>query len=125
MRATKEFTVTNTPLAAAFSDCQTFDVAALDVLQLDMENLGNASTTGFKLLAKVAESAPYRDITPASLLSESQRVFNPASTNPAALPSSGWTQLGINVTDLYSLKVQAAGSGALLRISSGGYEVKA
>lgn len=125
MRATKEFTATNTPLAAAFGDCQTFDVAALDVLQLDLENIGSATTTGFKLLAKVSESAPYRDITPVSLLSESQRVFNPASTNPAALPSSGWTHLGINVTDLYSLRVQASGAGAVLRISAGGYEVMA
>jgi hypothetical protein len=123
VRAVQDNTPKNTPLVAGLTDCADYNVQSLDVLQLDLENIGGAALTGFKVLSKVSGSSPWRDITPASMTTESARVFNPASAAPATLAAGAWTYLGLNVTDLHSIKIQASGAAATLRISAGGYEV--
>lgn len=123
MRNTKNFRTINAPLSASLQDIADFDVSSLDVLQLDIENKGSAAVTGFAVLARVSPESPYRDVTPGSVLVESDLVFYPARTAPGTLAQTNWTHLGLNVTAYQNVKLQAVGAGAVIQVGAGGYEV--
>ena len=124
MQLTQSFTTVNQVLSGSLQDIATFDVARFDVLHLDIENTGSAAFTDFRVLARVAEAAPWRDITPASLMVEGDLVFAPARTVLAALAAGNWAHLGLNVTDFQGVKLQAMGASAASKVTAGGYEVK-
>ena len=124
MRLTQSFPTKNQPLAAALGDVADFDVAGHDVLHLDIENTGSAALTDFRVFARVASAAPWRDVTPGSLTVEGDLVFAPARTALTTLAAGNWAHLGLNVTDYHSIKLQASGANAVLKVTAGGYEVK-
>lgn len=124
VRLTQPFGTKNQPLAAGLGDVAEFDVAGLDVLHLDIENTGASALTDFRVFARVAPGAPWRDVTPGSLTVEGDLVFAPARTSLTTLAAANWAHLGLNVTDYQSIKLQAAGASAELKVTAGGYEVK-
>lgn len=123
MRLTTPFNSRNQVLAASLQDIAEFDVAQLDVLHLDIENTGAAALTDFRVFARVAPGAPWRDVTPTSFAAESDLVFAPARTTLATLAAGDWAHLGLNVTDYQGVKLQAAGATASTKVTAGGYEV--
>lgn len=123
MRLITSFKTVNQPLSGSLGDVAEYDVARLDVLQLDLENTGSAALTGFSVLARVSQDAPYRDVTPASFIVESDIVFAPARVAPGTLAAADWAMLGLNVTAYQSVKLRAVGASAVLRATAGGYEV--
>ncbi|WP_020164711.1 hypothetical protein [Methyloversatilis discipulorum] len=124
MQLKTQFPSVNQALSASLQDIATFDVAQLDVLHLDIENTGSAAFTDFRVLARVSEAAPWRDITPASLMVEGDLVFAPARTVLSTLAAGNWAHLGLNITDFQGVKLQAMGASAASKVTAGGYEVK-
>lgn len=112
-------------VGAAYSAIARFKTANLDVLMLDIENVGASPLTGFKLFARVSHSAPMRDITPASWVIESALVWQPAQLSLGTLAAAAIAQLGLNVAAYESIEIQAVGTGAVLSIAAGGYGVGA
>lgn len=110
-------------VGAAYATIARFPVAGLDVLMLDIENVGASPLGGFRLFARVSNSAPLRDITPVSWVSESALIWHPSSVALDALPPGASAQVGINVTAFESIEIQAIGNGAVLSLAAGGYEV--
>lgn len=112
-------------VGAAYATIARFPVAVLDVLMLDIENVGASPLTGFKVFARVSPSAPMREITPTSWLTESALVWQPAPVSLGTLSAAAVAQLGLNVAAYESVEIQAIGTGAVLSIAAGGYEVGA
>lgn len=112
-------------VGAAYGTVARFPVAGLDVLMLDIENVGASPLTGLKVFARVSHSAPMREITPASWITESALVWQPAATSLGTLAAAAVAQLGLNVAAYEAVEVQAIGAGAVLSIAAGGYEVGA
>lgn len=112
-------------VGAAYATVARFPVAGLDVLMLDIENVGASPLTGIKLFARVSHSAPMRDITPASWVIESALVWQPAQLSLGTLAAAAIAQLGLNVAAYESIEIQAVGTGAVLSIAAGGYGVGA
>ena len=112
-------------VGAAYATIARFPVAGLDVLMLDIENVGASPLTGFKLFARVSHSAPMRDITPASWVIESALVWQPAQLSLGTLAAAAIARLGLNVAAYESIEIQAVGTGAVLSIAAGGYGVGA
>lgn len=110
-------------VSASYSTIARFHVAGLDVLMLDIENVGASPLTGFKLFARVSHSAPLRDITPISWLVESGLIWQPSPVTLGTLAAAAFAQLGLNVAAYETVEVEAVGSGAVLSVSGGGYEV--
>lgn len=110
-------------VGAAYTYIVRFPVAGLDVLMLDIENVGVSPLTGVKLFARVSHSAPLRDITPNSWVTESALVWQPISSPLGNLAPLAFAQLGLNVAAYESVEFHAIGNGAVLSISAGGYEV--
>ena len=111
-------------VGAAYSTIARFKTANLDVLMLDIENVGASPLTGFKLFARVSHSAPMRDITPASWVTESALVWQPSAISLGTLAAAAVAKLGLNVSAYENVEIQAVGAGAVLSVAAGGYEVK-
>ncbi len=124
MRLTTPFNPRNQVLSASLQDIAEFDVAQLDVLHIDVENTGSSPLTNFRIFARVAKAAPWRDVTPGSLSVEGDLVFAPARVAIGTLAAGDWAHLGLNVTDYEGVKLQAVGAGGVAKVTAGGYEVR-
>lgn len=111
-------------VGAAYSTIARFKTANLDVLMLDIENVGASPLTGFKLFARVSHSAPMRDVTPVSWTTESTLVWQPSAIALNTLSAGAYAQCGLNVSAFESIELQAVGAGAVLTILAGAYEVE-
>ncbi|MDP3871298.1 MAG: hypothetical protein Q8Q80_01425 [Methyloversatilis sp.] len=111
-------------ISAVLDLVRRFDVMDLDVVQFDIENTGSAALTSLRLFGRASPNAPMRDITPVSWTSESALMFQPPSVAPTLLAAGAATQYGINVTSMYQVEIHAAGAGAVLVLSAGGYKVQ-
>jgi hypothetical protein len=112
-------------LGAALSLVRSFPVADLDVLSLRLANTGASAVTGFELRASVATGAPV-DVLPVATWTaeDGLTVFRPASAALNTLAAGVSTRLGVNVSDSAELQVWASGTGAVLELTAGGYEVR-
>lgn len=112
-------------LGAALSLVRSFEVTDLDVLSLRLANTGVSSLTGFELRAAVAKGAPADPLPVGSWTVEDGLViFRPAEFALNTLDPGVVSRLGVNVSDSAELQVWASGSGAVLDLSVGGYEVR-
>lgn len=111
-------------LSASLELVRRFEVASLDVVQFDIENMGSAALTNIRILGRSAPSAPMRDITPASWTTESALLFSPAPASPATLAAGEAVQFGLNTTAMYEIEIHAAGASAVLSIAAGGFKVQ-
>lgn len=110
-------------VGAAYATIARFPVAGLNVLMLDIENVGASPLTGLKVFARVSHSAPLREITPSSWLVESDLIWRAASVALGTLGAGVVAQAGLNVTAYEAIEIQAVGADAILSVAAGGYEV--
>ncbi|MBL8467372.1 hypothetical protein [Methyloversatilis discipulorum] len=110
-------------VGAAYATIARFPVAGLDVLMLDIENVGASPLAGFKVFARVSGSAPLRDVTPSSWTAESELIWKPTTRSLSTLSAGQFAQVGLNVAAYEAIELQAVGDGAVLGIAAGGFEV--
>lgn len=108
-------------LTGALKDCAVFECGAFDAVALDIENEGGAAFTAWKLFARVARDAPWRDVTPASLTTaDGYLVLAPSPRAVSTLAAGSWTHLMLNVSLYDAIKLQFSGAGAIAKVNVGG-----
>lgn len=101
-----------------------YGVGNLDVLMVDLENVGIGPLTALQIFARISAQAPMRDLTPSAWTTPTDFLWRPAAASPAALAVGANASFGLNVSAFYEVELRAAGAGAVLQVNAGGYKVQ-
>ena len=107
----------NTILVAGLTPVIKFDnPARRTVLRADIENVGSAAFTGWKVFARATDGAPLRDITPpAPTTADGYRVVVPSAVNPGTLAAGANVQLALNASMWREIEIHFSGANAIAR----------